>query len=152
MSGRAWFLGLAATAVLAALPQHEAAAGDWVEMGIYLQGPHFKGQLPPCDLDAVLGKITTRFNDTQSTYWHSPLTIKGYDQIRETAFRPWASNTIPRRFCSAMAYVSDGSRHPVHYAIGEDTGMLGATWGVEWCVDGLDRNWAYNPACRMAQP
>ena len=25
-------------------------------------------------------------------------------------------------------------------------------WGVEWCVVGLDRNWAYNPACKMAQP
>jgi len=26
------------------------------------------------------------------------------------------------------------------------------TWGVEWCVVGLDRNWAYNPTCKMAQP
>jgi hypothetical protein len=26
------------------------------------------------------------------------------------------------------------------------------TWGVEWCVVGLDRNWAYNPACKMARP
>ena len=24
--------------------------------------------------------------------------------------------------------------------------MIGMTWGVEWCVVGLDRNWAYNPA------
>ena len=24
--------------------------------------------------------------------------------------------------------------------------MIGASWGVEWCVVGLDRNWAYNPA------
>jgi hypothetical protein len=30
--------------------------------------------------------------------------------------------------------------------------MIGASWGVEWCVVGLDRNWAYNPACRMARP
>ena len=29
---------------------------------------------------------------------------------------------------------------------------LGVGWGVEWCVVGLDRNWAYNPACRMARP
>jgi hypothetical protein len=26
------------------------------------------------------------------------------------------------------------------------------TWGVEWCVVGLDRNWAYNPRCKMARP
>jgi hypothetical protein len=30
--------------------------------------------------------------------------------------------------------------------------MIGMTWGVEWCVVGLDRNWAYNPICKMAQP
>jgi hypothetical protein len=30
--------------------------------------------------------------------------------------------------------------------------MVGATWGVEWCVTRLDRNWAYNPACKMARP
>jgi len=33
-----------------------------------------------------------------------------------------------------------------------DTGMIGASWGVEWCVVGLDRNWAYNPRCKMARP
>jgi hypothetical protein len=48
--------------------------------------------------------------------------------------------------------ISDGSNHTLHYSIGEDTGMIGSTWGVEWCVVGLDRNWAYNPACKMAQP
>ena len=31
-------------------------------------------------------------------------------------------------------------------------GMIGATWGVEWCVVGLDRNWAWNPACKAAKP
>jgi hypothetical protein len=40
----------------------------------------------------------------------------------------------------------------VHYLIGEDFGLVGATWDVEWCVVGLDRNWASNPACRMMRP
>jgi hypothetical protein len=30
--------------------------------------------------------------------------------------------------------------------------MIGASWGVEWCVVGLDRDWAYNPRCKMARP
>jgi hypothetical protein len=56
-----------------------------------------------------------------------------------------------------VAYVSAGNgvpprRHAVYYWIGEDTGIIGATWGVRWCVVGLDRNWAYNPACKMARP
>ncbi len=80
------------------------------------------------------------------------LTIQGYERVRETAFRPWAPNAIPRRFCSALALVSDGLKHPVHYSIAETTGIVGASWGVEWCVVGLDRNWAYSPACKMARP
>jgi hypothetical protein len=51
-----------------------------------------------------------------------------------------------------MATVSDGREHAVHYWIGEDTSMLGMGPGVEWCVVGLDRDWAYNPACRAAKP
>ena len=51
-----------------------------------------------------------------------------------------------------MALVSDTRARRIHYWIGEDLGMIGASWGVEWCVVGLDRNWAYNPGCRMAQP
>jgi hypothetical protein len=48
--------------------------------------------------------------------------------------------------------VSDGRWRPVHYSIIEDGGMISASWGVEWCVVGIDRNWAYNPACKMARP
>jgi hypothetical protein len=66
--------------------------------------------------------------------------------------RPWAVDTIPRRFCTGTVVVSDGVKRRVNYSIIEDGGMIGGTWGVEWCVLGLDRNWAYNPQCRMALP
>ena len=98
------------------------------------------------------GGIQKNFGTKESRFWNSDLTILGFDRVHQTAFRPWAPQTIPRRFCSAMAYTSDGVKRPVHYVIGEDTGMIGASWGVEWCVVGLDRNWAFNPACKMARP
>ena len=44
-----------------------------------------------------------------------------------------------------------GDRKPLAPPV-EDTGMIGASFGVQWCVVGYDRNWAYNPACRMARP
>jgi hypothetical protein len=68
--------------------------------------------------------------------------------------RPWvgADQAIPRRFCSGKAQVSDGRWHALHYVIVEDAGLIGMTWGVDFCVTGLDRNWAYNPACKMARP
>jgi len=125
-------------------------AANWLEMNFYLSGPRYDGVVPECD--SALGWIASRFSTKEGRFWNSDLSITGFDSVRETAFRPWANNTIPRRFCTAMAYVSDGSRHQVNYWIGEDTGFIGATWGVEWCVVGLDRNWAYNPRCKMAKP
>jgi hypothetical protein len=121
-------------------------------MNFYLSGPRYEGVLPPCDYPDALVKISSRFNDKENTFWNTDLKIVIFEKIRETAFRPWAANTIPRRFCSGIVEISDGRKHAIHYSIAEDTGIIGATWGVEWCVVGLDRNWAYNPACQMARP
>ncbi len=85
-------------------------------------------------------------------FWHSDLSISGFQGVREIAFRPWAPDTIPRRFCAGIALTSDGIERELYYSIGEDTALIGATWGVEWCVVGVDRNWAFNPGCKMARP
>jgi hypothetical protein len=127
-----------------------ARAANWVEKSVWLFGPRYDGVLPPCE--AALDAISWRFAQKEKEFWHSDLEISGFEKVREIAFRPWAPHTIPRRFCTAQAIVTDGRIHPVYYWIGEDTGEIGAIWGVEWCVVGLDRNWAYNPACKMAAP
>jgi hypothetical protein len=127
-----------------------AGAANWFEMNFWMSGPRYDGVLPPCE--AGLSKIQSRFATKETRFWNSNLQIVGFDKVRETAFRPWAPDTIPRRYCSAVATTSDGVRRAVHYSIGEDTGMIGQTWGVEWCVVGTDRNWAYNPGCSMARP
>jgi hypothetical protein len=127
-----------------------AQAANWLEKNFYLSGPRYDGLLPACD--AALGTIASRFAQKESRFWNSDLQILGFERVREIAYSPWAPGTIPRRFCTAVASVSDGRKHAVNYWIGEDTGIIGTTWGVEWCVVGLDRNWAYNPRCKMAQP
>ncbi len=139
----------AALAVGLALSAPAQAAG-WLEKNFYLSGQNYDGVLPPCE--AALGRIAARFGEKESRFWNSDLQILDFERVRETAYRPWAAGTIPRRFCSAVALVSDGRKHQVNYWIGEDTGMIGASWGVEWCVVGLDRDWAYNPRCKMARP
>jgi hypothetical protein len=144
-------LAVAAFVAIAATPASTPArAANWLEMNFYMSGPRYDGVLPPCE--AGLDTIASRFAQKESQFWNSNLQILGFEKVRQIAFRPWASGTIPRRFCSATATVSDGRKHKVSYWIGEDTGMIGASWGVTWCVDGLDRNWAYNPACKMARP
>jgi hypothetical protein len=141
-------IAVAALAVIGAVTS--AAAAGWLEKSIYLIGPRYDGVLPPCE--AGLDTITYRFAQKEGRFWNSALQIVGFERVREIAFRPWAPDTIPRRFCTAVATVTDGHKHTVNYSIGEDTGMIGMSWGVEWCVVGLDRNWAYNPACKMARP
>jgi hypothetical protein len=151
MSSRCGWFGLCVL-VLAALPFNAAGAASWLEMNFYLSGPRYDGVLPPCDYPDALVKISSRFNEKENSFWSTDLKIVAFKDIRETAFRPWAAHAIPRRFCSGIVEVSDGARHVIHYSIAEDTGIIGATWGVEWCVIGLDRNWAYSPACKMARP
>ncbi|MGH6783652.1 MAG: hypothetical protein ACREBP_03415 [Sphingomicrobium sp.] len=139
-------------ALAAGLVGVDAQAASIFEKNFWLSGPRYDGVLPACDEPWALSTIASRFARKEGRFWNSNLQIVHFERIRQTAYRPWANDTIPRRFCSAVALVSDGLRHPVHYWIGEDTGMAGQTYGVEWCVVGLDRNWAYNPACKMAQP
>jgi hypothetical protein len=127
-------------------------AANWFEMNIWLSGPRYDARLPLCDEPFALGKIQSRFARKEGRFWGSDLEIVRFERVREVAFRPWAANTIPRRFCSARVLTSDGKWRMAHYSIIEDGGMIGANWGVEWCVVGADRNWAYNPACRAAKP
>src|SRR4051812_26932027 len=129
-----------------------AAAANWFELNFYLSGPRYDAVVPLCDDPGVIGQISSKFAHKEGEFWNSALGIVGVDRIRESAFRPWAAQTIPRRFCSGIAHISDGTKRPMHYSINETGSWLGVGWGIEWCVVGLDRNWAYNPACRMARP
>jgi hypothetical protein len=145
-----WTFALAtALLVAAAVP---AGAASWFEKNAYLIGPRYDSVLPPCDEPSALHTIQRRFAVKEGRFWASNLEIVNFDRIRETAYHPWADSTIPRRFCSGRALVSDGIWRQVHYSIVEDGGMIGWRWGVEWCVVGVDRNWAYNPQCKMARP
>jgi hypothetical protein len=112
----------------------------------------FASDLPQCNDPDVLSKISSRFADKESSFWNSALTLVDYQRVTDTGERPWGLDLIPRRFCSAVATTSDGRRHRVDYSLREDQGFLGFDWGVDFCVQGLDRNWAYNPGCRMARP
>ena len=144
-------LGVALGAALGLLAFGQAAeAANPLELNFWLSGPRYDGNVADCG--AALSTITSQFREKESTFWNSNLEITGFGQIRETAFRPWQSDNIPRRYCSAEVMLNDGKLRTVHYSIIEDGGFASFGQGVEWCVTGLDRNWAYNPACAAARP
>jgi hypothetical protein len=144
-------LGTALGVVLGLLAFGQAAqAANPFELNFWLSGPRYDGNVANCE--AALSTITSQFREKESTFWNSNLEITGFGQIHETAFRPWQSDNIPRRYCSAAVMLNDGKLRTVHYSIIEDGGFASIGQGVEWCVTGLDRNWAYNPGCRSARP
>lgn len=129
-----------------------AQAANWLEKNFWLSGPNYSRDMPSCDYAPALDRIIDNFHTKEARFWNSELQIVGIENIRETAYLPWAAQSIPRRFCSGIALINDGRRHAIYYSIASGTGMIGASWGVNFCVVGLDRIWAYNPACRAAKP
>jgi len=150
LSGRAAAIGLGL--VLSALAISQAHAASWWEKTFWMSGPRYDRVMPACDYAPALDRIIANFRTKEFGFWNSDLRLLGVEDIRETAVMPWAAQSIPRRFCTGTAVISDGRKHPMYYSIAEDTGMIGMDWGVNFCVVGLDRDWAYNPACRAARP
>jgi hypothetical protein len=143
---------VAFTAALELARPTPAVAANWLELNFWLSGPRYDAEIPSCDSGSVLSDIRNNFGTKERRFWNSDLSIVEVGKIRQIAFRPWAEATVPRRWCSGKVLVSDGKWRPVYYSISEAGGAIGASWGVEWCVVGLDRNWAYNPRCKMARP
>ena len=159
MRARLAALALALAAFAFAKP---ASAANPLEKNFWLSGPEYSAEVPLCEDDGILARIQSRFSQKEREYWNSQLQIVGYEYIRETALMPWHYSAIPRRFCTGKVVMNDGTIHKINYSVAEDTGIIGATWGVNWCVNGYDRNWAYNspttppgqkaPSCAEAGP
>ena len=120
----------------------------------------FSSDLPTCDDAGVLSTITVRFGRTENTYWGGKNAIDGYEGVREIGFRANGLGYLPRRFCVARAAIVDPLVPPpprpplrtVVYNVTAAAGIIGWTWGVEWCVVGFDREHAYEPACAVLRP
>ena len=112
----------------------------------------YSGLVKACQDPQPLGYISGAFAAREIEYWHSGLTIVGFDDVREIGFRANGLDYIPRRYCRARARMSDDKLRPVSYEITEAGGGIGFTDNVVWCVVGLDRNDAFAPACKEAEP
>ena len=150
MSARIACLALALALSIVSISQSRAA--NLLEKNFWMSGRRYDQVLPPCNYRAALDRIIGDFQIKEARFWNSRLQIVGIENIQQTALLPWAAQSIPRRFCSGTAVINDGARHAIFYSIAEDTGMIGIDWGVNFCVVGLDRNFAYGPACRAARP
>jgi hypothetical protein len=133
------------------------AGGGPAELNLYdtpaeARWAPFIADMPTCDDSGVLSTISGRFAGTQREFWNSNLAIGGFDRVREIGFRSNGLAYIPRRYCVARAAMSDQKERTVVYAVATQTGIIGNTWGVEWCVVGIDPTFAYAPGCEIIRP
>jgi hypothetical protein len=112
----------------------------------------YTARIPGCEDGAVIERIKSRFASKESQYWNSSLTILAVDHIRPTAMRPNGLDLIPRRYCEGVAFISNHTKSRIFYSVIEDAGIIGQSWGVHFCVQAYDRNWASAPECKMARP
>jgi hypothetical protein len=112
----------------------------------------YSGALPSCADPGVLERVSSQFAGVEDEYWKSELRIVSYDFIREISYRGDGLDLIPRRYCKAKGIFNDGRVRPVTYNIGEELGFSSYGFGVELCVGGLDREFAYAPNCKMVRP
>jgi hypothetical protein len=112
----------------------------------------YVGNVYPCDEPAILSRIQGVFRTTQNAYWKEDLQLTAFDRIRELSLRGEGTEYIPRRYCIARGHFSNDSVHTVIYDIEESQGIIGVGDGVEWCIVGLDRLFAFSPACSALRP
>ena len=108
--------------------------------------------LPECDASSVLNNVMSRFHRKEARFWRTGLSVSHIEKVQETAWRPWDKKLIPRRYCSAVAVMSDGKKRRVSYSIRHRLGLLGMSWNVQSCISGLDYNYGYGAECRSARP
>src|SRR5260221_8448054 len=102
VSPRKLGLGAALGVLFGVLAFGQAAeAANPMELNFGLFGPRYDGRVKQCE--AALETISSQFREKESNFWNSALQITGFGRIHETAFRPWQSDNIPRRYCSADA-------------------------------------------------
>lgn len=106
------------------------------------------GEVVSCASESVTARIRYRFARTERRFWNSDAEIVALDQVREAAYRPNGLDLIPRRYCKAVAVMHDNRRLNLHYAIIEGTGFSGVGEGVQFCLEGYDRNQLAQPGCR----
>ena len=81
-------------------------AANPAELNFGLFGPRYDGRVP--NASGHSGSPPP-FPDKESTFWNSSLQITGFANVHEIAYRPWQSDNIPRRYCTATATLSDGA-------------------------------------------
>ncbi len=105
--------------------------------------------LPACTSSTVLEKIVKRYNKADRNLWQNGVQIDAINGAYEHTVNSYYNSSIARRYCRAKVYLSNGRHYPVYFLIERGMGLAGTGWGVEYCLKGSDRWYAYGGWCRV---
>jgi hypothetical protein len=109
--------------------------------------------VPPCSEPRVLSRVAEKFAYYDTHVIHTGLIISQIDNIRETALKAGGPSYTDVRYCSATAWMSNGSTSDVAYIIeGPMKGTFSIGWNVESCLAGYDPWHTYDARCRAILP
>ena len=130
---------------------NDALAVDWGGFAPpQLAFPSFGG-VPDCAASGVVYDVVDRFGYVNRVQWHTGFTINHLDRIRETGYLPPTANTIARRWCEAVAWLSNGQTPTVYYVIEADRNFAGLGSRISYCLPGYDYWHVYGEACRTVK-
>lgn len=124
-------------------------AGTSAPVRAGLLEPHLQPPLktfPHCNDPKVLHEIIERFNWAEEHTFQRGVKLEGLDYPRERVVD--LGRQIPRRYCRADGFLSNGRHRTVLYLIEGGQGFSGTGFNVEFCVNGYDRWRVYNGSCR----
>lgn len=93
---------------------------------------------PQCTSPSVEKRIVKVFNKIEKKQWQRGFDLNALTQMHEHRTVQWKDSDILRRYCNATARFSNGRKRQVYYLIESNGGFVGRTWGVTYCVSGLD--------------
>jgi hypothetical protein len=112
----------------------------------FAAGPN--GKVAECDNTKVLSVIDSRFDHAFLN--KNKVAIDSIDRTHQHRLEQATKRSpVARRYCGAVATMSDGRRRTLWYLIEDGMGLAGIGDNVEFCVSGVEPMKAYDGRCRV---
>lgn len=106
------------------------------------------GKVVECDNAGVLSTIDSRFD--LAFLNKDEIAIESISKVHQHRLvEATKRSPIARRYCGAVAIMSDGKTRTIWYLIEDGMGLAGIGDNVEFCVSVLDPMKAYDGRCRV---
>lgn len=108
-------------------------------------------RIPTCEDSSVKNAVKRQIAAAIPLYYDDRR-IDDMLKIRQSGYWVGRPSPLARRYCHAQAILSDGSHQTLYYQVTEHSGFLGLSWGVDACLQGLDRWRVFDGNCRRVRP